>query len=110
MFEVDEAARIITETAAPEATIIFGAVIDEAYTGQVKCTVVATGFDVAEMQSTSYAMTPAQRYLTKPQTGRAPEANKEEKADRGAPIASGAPQLNHEELEVPAFMRKPISK
>jgi cell division protein FtsZ len=110
MFEVDEAARIITETAAPEATIIFGAVIDEAYTGQVKCTVVATGFDVAEMQSTSYAMTPAQRYLTKPQTGRAPEANKEETADRGAPIASGAPQLNHEELEVPAFMRKPISK
>lgn len=110
MFEVDEAARIITETAAPEATIIFGAVIDEAYTGQVKCTVVATGFDVAEMQSTSYAMTPAQRYLTKPQTGRTPEANKEEKADRGAPIASGAPQLNHEELEVPAFMRKPISK
>ncbi|MEK7591632.1 MAG: cell division protein FtsZ, partial [Patescibacteria group bacterium] len=32
MFEVDEAARIITEAAATEANIIFGAVIDDAYT------------------------------------------------------------------------------
>ncbi|OGJ58429.1 cell division protein FtsZ, partial [Candidatus Peribacteria bacterium RIFCSPHIGHO2_01_FULL_51_9] len=44
MFEVDEAARIITETASPEANVIFGAVIDENYTGQIKCTVIATGF------------------------------------------------------------------
>ena len=47
MFEVDEAAKIITEAADPEATIIFGAVINENYTGEVKITVVATGFDEA---------------------------------------------------------------
>jgi cell division protein FtsZ len=45
MFEVDEAARIITEAADPEANIIFGAVINDSYTGEVKITVVATGFD-----------------------------------------------------------------
>jgi cell division protein FtsZ len=45
MFEVDEAARIITEAADPDATIIFGSVINDNYTGEVKITVVATGFD-----------------------------------------------------------------
>ncbi len=45
MFEVDEAARIITEACDPEANIIFGATINENYTGEIKITVVATGFN-----------------------------------------------------------------
>ncbi|MCC6643233.1 cell division protein FtsZ [Candidatus Peregrinibacteria bacterium] len=45
MFEVDEAARIITEAADPDANIIFGSVINDSYTGEIKITVVATGFD-----------------------------------------------------------------
>ena len=112
MFEVDEAARIITETAAPEANIIFGAVIDENYTGQVKCTVVATGFDVQETKASAQMMTPAQRYLTPKSAapGAARAEAKEEKTLERMPFATNAPQLNEEELEVPAFMRKPISK
>lgn len=47
MFEVDEAARIITEAADPEANIIFGAVVNDSYTGEIKITVVATGFEDA---------------------------------------------------------------
>jgi len=45
MFEVDEAAKIITEAADPEANIIFGSVINDSYTGEMKVTVIATGFD-----------------------------------------------------------------
>lgn len=45
MYEVDEAARVITEAADPEANIIFGAVINDSYTGEIKITVIATGFD-----------------------------------------------------------------
>ena len=113
MFEVDEAARIITETAAPEATIIFGAVIDENYTGQVKCTVIATGFDAPDMSSPAGYSTPAQRYLSK--AGTPPARNERDmrgfKEDKVEPAAkSTAPKLDEEELEVPAFMRKPISK
>lgn len=48
MFEVDEAARIITEAADPEANIIFGSVINDSYTGEIKITVVATGFEDAK--------------------------------------------------------------
>ena len=44
MFEVDEAAKTITEAADPDANIIFGAVINENYTGEMKITVIATGF------------------------------------------------------------------
>lgn len=44
MFEVDEASRMITESCDPDANIIFGTSIDEAYTGEIKITVIATGF------------------------------------------------------------------
>ena len=45
MFEVDEAAKIITESVDPDANIIFGATIREDYEGELKITVVAAGFD-----------------------------------------------------------------
>lgn len=45
MYEIDEAAKAITEAADPEANIIFGAIIDEAMQGEVKITVIATGFE-----------------------------------------------------------------
>lgn len=51
MFEVDEAARVITEAADPDANIIFGAVINDSYTGEIKITVVATGFDYKQMET-----------------------------------------------------------
>lgn len=44
MFEVDEAAKIISAAADPDANIIFGASIDEGLIDQVKITVIATGF------------------------------------------------------------------
>ncbi|HAU39596.1 MAG: cell division protein FtsZ, cell division protein FtsZ [Candidatus Peregrinibacteria bacterium GW2011_GWF2_43_17] len=53
MFEVDEAARIITEAADPDANIIFGAVINDSYTGEIKITVVATGFEQSKKPITS---------------------------------------------------------
>jgi len=48
MFEVDEAARIISSSAETDANIIFGAVIKNDMTDQVRITVVATGFDEAK--------------------------------------------------------------
>ncbi len=45
MFEVDEAAKVITESVDPDANIIFGATINPEYDGQIKITVVATWFN-----------------------------------------------------------------
>ena len=50
MFEVEEAARVITEHADPNAKVIFGTVIDsdQVEDGEIRITVVATGFDKEE--------------------------------------------------------------
>lgn len=45
MYEVSEAAKVITQSADPQARVIFGAIIDETMKDEVKVTVVATGFD-----------------------------------------------------------------
>lgn len=45
LFEVNEAAAIIKESAHPEVNLIFGAQIDEAMRDQVRITVIATGFE-----------------------------------------------------------------
>src|SRR6187455_576282 len=44
LHEVSEASSIIQEAADPEANIIFGAVLDEKMTEEVKITVISTGF------------------------------------------------------------------
>ncbi len=46
MMEVDEAARVISEAAHPDANIIFGATIDPALDDELQITVLATGFSV----------------------------------------------------------------
>jgi cell division protein FtsZ len=45
LFEVNEAAEIISQAAHPDANIIFGAVIDDALGDEVRITVIAAGFD-----------------------------------------------------------------
>lgn len=92
MFEVNEAAKIITEAADPEANVIFGSVINDSYTGEIKCTVIATGFsDDTQKMSGSVKKGISNR----PRLG-----------------FSGAPETfkpkMEEDLEVPAFIRKTL--
>jgi cell division protein FtsZ len=49
LFEVNDAADVISRAAHPEANIIFGAVQDPNFEGRVKITVIATGFDSGNM-------------------------------------------------------------
>ena len=46
--EISDAADLIAQAADPEASIIFGAVIDPKIENEVRITVIATGFDVSE--------------------------------------------------------------
>ncbi len=45
LFEINEAAQLVSNSAAPDANIIFGAVIDDALGDEVRVTVIAAGFD-----------------------------------------------------------------
>lgn len=49
MYEINEAAKVITDSIHPDAKVIFGAVIDEELKkGELKVTVIATGFSDVE--------------------------------------------------------------
>ena len=48
MKEVDKAANIIRNIANDDANIIFGTTVDQRLSGQVKITVIATGFDIKQ--------------------------------------------------------------
>ncbi len=72
MKEVDKAANIIRNIANDEANIIFGTTIDQRLAGQVKITVIATGFDVKQedlgygfVEKTYTNPTPRQEYTPK---------------------------------------------
>ena len=45
LFEINEAAALVSQSAHPEANIIFGATIDDALGDEVRVTVIAAGFD-----------------------------------------------------------------
>jgi cell division protein FtsZ len=69
LFEVNEAAAIIKESAHPEVNLIFGAQIDENMGDEVRITVIATGFEqsrVARAQSAFRQPQPVQRATTTP--------------------------------------------
>ena len=64
LFEINEAAEIISDAADPDANIIFGSVIDESLGDSVQVTVVATGFNsstknVPEFGKTTTAARPS---------------------------------------------------
>ncbi|HVW41842.1 MAG TPA: cell division protein FtsZ [Amycolatopsis sp.] len=60
LFEINEAASLVQESAHPEANIIFGTIIDDSLGDEVRVTVIAAGFD---------AGTPTHKKLEPPAVG-----------------------------------------
>ncbi len=102
MFEVDEAARIITEAADPEANIIFGAVINDSYTGEVKITVVATGFDDSPRERPSVIR---QHVSLGSQSGMGSVPATPNSANNN----NNNLKFSDNELDIPAFIRKKMN-
>ncbi len=112
LFEVNQAAAIIRETAHPDANLIFGAVIDENMGDEIRITVIATGFErnparrqvmqqysrTAPQQTTRREPTPAPTPTPAPRQPQPAEPKREpEMAD--ARYASS-------NLDIPAFLRR----
>ena len=66
MVEVDKASKIINDSASPDAEIIFGASIDPNLNGQIKITVIATGFDTGTYNYNSVSREKIKDYNTTP--------------------------------------------
>lgn len=67
MHEVDEAARLISQSADPNANIIFGATIDDSMKDQMKVTVIATGFSMGVPRPISSAEKKTAKKEVKPE-------------------------------------------
>ena len=93
LHEVNEAAEIIRATAHPECNIIFGAVLDPNMDGELRVTVIATGFEVAAE---------ARKPLSA--GGAYPSAVSQERTDKTVPFPVST--YNPDDLEIPAFLRK----
>ena len=88
LFEVNEAAEIISEAAHPDANIIFGAVIDDALGDEVRLTVIAAGFERFDGERVDQ---PASLGLR----------DKDEALETGV----GELDLSDDEFDVPEFLR-----
>ena len=92
LFEVNEAARLVMETADPNANIVFGAVVDSMMQEECRVTVVATGFEGFEM------------------IARAPQITRREVKRRDTGVSEVAPALgdlrvSDSDIDVPDFLK-----
>ncbi|HXB66124.1 MAG TPA: cell division protein FtsZ [Solirubrobacteraceae bacterium] len=96
LWEVNEAAKAVSEAAHPDANIIFGAMVDEKLEDQVWVTVVATGYDQERRTSRGSLRGRLQEPEGEPRVTRAERAGAAPRRER----RSGAMA----ELDVPEFM------
>jgi cell division protein FtsZ len=87
LFEVNEAAEVVTSASDQNANVIFGAVIDDSLRDEVRVTVIATGFGGG-----------ARRRRRREPAVEAPVPGSE-------PAPSGAFELPADVLDVPSFLR-----
>ncbi len=111
MFEVDEAARVISSTADPDANIIFGAVVKEDLVDQIRITVIATGFDetrarlaqIGKARSDTLVQGVISEAVKKENND--DDGSKDDTPDDDLP-GSGEEDVFGEKFEIPAFLRK----
>ena len=120
MFEVDEAARIISSSADADANIIFGAVIKDELVDQVRITVIATGFDetrarLAQISQPKPEPPVIQGVVSERREAPGPQAleaqgdeeeEEEKRPPEEPPEEEEEQDMFGEKFEIPAFLRK----
>lgn len=114
MVEISEAAKVITESADPDAKVIFGAVLDEkAKKGEMKITVIATGFGQG-VENEMASRLPLEEERKAPpaievERRKGKKERKEEKEEKKKATDYSSPLPDEEdEWDIPAFIRKKI--
>jgi cell division protein FtsZ len=111
LFEVNQAAAIIKETAHPEVNLIFGAVIDPSLGEEMRITVIATGFERAGAprrtleRQTARQTTNVTSSRTAPATAQ-PAKPAEQPAQQPAMADFQPRTYNTDDLDIPAFLRR----
>ncbi len=122
MYEINEAAKIITGAADDDAKVIFGAVINEEMKDEVKITVVATGFEGAGRMAPQPSLESHDEFETVEEldkkravffergaeTTPKPDITPESTAVHDT-VPEETVEEEQEELEIPAFIRKKMN-
>lgn len=118
MFEVDEAARIISSSADPDANIIFGSVVRNDMSDQIRITVIATGFDETQARIAKMNQPKAADVKVEGVIGEAPQPSMVSAKIEENEVKKEEPQYPQnveqardddefgEDFEIPAFLRK----
>ena len=110
MIEISEAAKVITESADRDAKVIFGAVIDDKIKkGEIKITVIATGFSHNGINSSNQlALEPEIMAPSIIETERKRTVTKEAKKENENTTTYKSPLGgdNEDEWDIPTFLRK----
>ncbi|WP_410514526.1 cell division protein FtsZ [Paenibacillus sp. BR2-3] len=92
LYEVNEAAEIVTSASDPEVNMIFGAIIEETMKDEIKVTVIATGFEHKPSPSAAQVRRPA-------------ASPSEPAADKNANLRPFGNQTSSDQLDIPTFLR-----
>ncbi len=107
LYEINQAASIIRQTAHADVNLIFGAVIDEAMQDEIRITVIATGFD--HSTPVMRTMRPATQSVREPVrvAVRGSERGTERPSEKPvSPPQRETPSFRVNDLDIPAFLRK----
>lgn len=100
LFEVHEAAEIVSSASDEEVNMIFGSVINENLKDEIVVTVIATGFD----ENTQKAMAKPGR-VSKPQSNQTREAPSRQQEQAPQEQPAEAEYQEEETLDIPTFLR-----
>ncbi|MGH3889012.1 MAG: cell division protein FtsZ, partial [Pseudonocardiaceae bacterium] len=93
LFEINEAASLVQESAHPDANIIFGTVIDDSLGDEVRVTVIAAGFDAGGPSHKKLNPSPvAARTVASGQSGKVGQSSRSPQAPTPAPAAATPPR------------------
>jgi cell division protein FtsZ len=108
LFDVNQAAAIIKETAHPDVNLIFGAVIDPNMKDTVRITVIATGFERTGVPRRIVEPTPVETRENRDNrenVERIPERVNAASSNRPAVKEFVPRNFNTEDLDIPPFIR-----
>jgi cell division protein FtsZ len=107
LYEVNEAADIVSSASDEDVNMIFGSVINEDLKDEILVTVIATGFDDVQSQPKPQQSRPKQT-MNHQQSQPSPQKSREEQPQRqeNQRSTNSSPQSDiNETLDIPAFLR-----
>lgn len=106
LYEVNEAATIIYESAHEDAHIIFGSVIDESMGEEVRVTVIATGFNIQDEKEEETTVRKLKAVAGGNDFEIPTHIRQNHKKEPNVKIDLETSYLDDRELDVPTFLRK----